>query len=123
MVREHPMDDCLPCHICKAKNLQTSWRCKETAAPPPEPIPPPLETPPAPPGDTEAVQGFQFNSVPPRYVYMHTPLASTQWFNLDAYTKNRKHDKDFVPNLLHGVEVFTGKYTICCMILQLTSIL
>jgi hypothetical protein len=54
---------------------------------------------------------------------MHTPLASTQWFNVDTYTKNCKHYNDFVPDLLNDDEVSTGKYTVWCMILQRTSIL
>jgi len=56
-------------------------------------------------------------------VYIPTPLPSAQLINHDAYAKNRKHDKDFDPDLLTDEETSTGLYTICCVVMQLTSIL
>jgi len=33
-------------------------------------------------------------------VYIHTPLPSAEFFNLDVYDKDRKRDKDLNPDLL-----------------------
>jgi hypothetical protein len=33
-------------------------------------------------------------------VYIHIPLCITQYFNLDTYDKDSKHNIDFIPNLL-----------------------
>jgi len=53
MVYKNHMAGCLPCQNGTAKNPQTRWRCKETAAHPPEPAAPPPGMPPAPPGDID----------------------------------------------------------------------
>jgi hypothetical protein len=31
---------------------------------------------------------------------MHSPLPNTQFFNHNAFAKNGKRDKDFIPDLL-----------------------
>jgi len=72
-------------------------------APPPEQLRQPTPdtmphlpgTPPVPPSDTEAVNPSELDGVPPWYVYIHTPLPSTEYFNLNASAKDRKRDKDF----------------------------
>jgi len=46
--------------------------------------------PPVPPGDKEAAHVSEIEGVPPGYVYINTPLPSVQFFNLDAYAKDRK---------------------------------
>jgi len=61
--------------------------------------------------------------VSPGYVYIHTPLPSAQFLIHDAYPKDRMRDKDFDPDLLTDEETSTGLYTICCVVMQLTSIL
>jgi len=33
-------------------------------------------------------------------MYLHAPLPNAQFFNLDAYAKDRKHDKDCISDLL-----------------------
>jgi len=44
-------------------------------------------------------------------------------FNLDAYAKDHKCDKDLNPDLVTNEGTSTGWYTICRVVLQLTSIL
>jgi len=115
MVRENQTDGCLPCQNGKAQNLQTCWRRKGTGAPPPErhrqltpePTPHPPETPLVPPGNNKAAHLSRIESVPPGYVYIYTHLPSAQYFNLDAYAKDHKRDKDFDPDLLNDEETST----------------
>jgi len=52
------------------------------------------------PSYNEAAHLSEIEGVPPGYVYILTPLPSAQFFNLDAYAKDRKRDKDFNPDLL-----------------------
>jgi len=116
MLQENQTDGCLPCQNGTAQNHYTCWRRKGTGAPPaerlrqptPEPTPQPPKMPPVPPGNNEAVHLSEIESVPPGYVYIHTPLPSAQFFNLDAYAKDRKCDKDFNPDLLTDKGTFTG---------------
>ena len=116
MLREDQMDGCLPCHNSTAQNPQTCWRRKGTCAPPPErlrqptpePMPHPPKTPPVPPGDNEAAHVSEIECLPPGYVFIHTPLPSAQFFNLDAYAKDHKRDKDFDPDLLTDEATSTG---------------
>jgi len=54
------------------------------------------------------VQLSEIEGVPPRYVYIHTPLPGAQFFNHNAYTKDRKREKDFDPDLLTDEETSTG---------------
>jgi len=106
MVYKNHMAGCLPCQNGTAKNLQTRWRRKRTAAPPPEPAAPlpgrqsPPGTPPAAPGDTEGNESYVIEGMPSRCVYMHSPLPITQFFNHNAFAKDTKRDKDFIPDLL-----------------------
>jgi len=116
MIWENQTDGCLPCQNGTAQNLQTRWRRKGTGAPPPErlrqptpePMPHPPETPPVPPSNNEAAHLSEMDGVPPRYVYIHTPLPIAEFFNRDAYAKDRKDDKDFDPDLLTDEETSTG---------------
>jgi hypothetical protein len=41
-------------------------------------------------------------------LYIHTPLSSTQFFNYDLFAKNRKCNKDFIPDLLADEGPSTG---------------
>jgi hypothetical protein len=106
MVYQNHTAGCLPCQNGTAKNPQTRWRRKGTAAPPPEPAAPlpgrpsPPGTPPAPPGDTEGHESYEIEGMPSRCVYMHSPLPNTQFFNHNAFAKDSKRDKDFIPDLL-----------------------
>jgi len=116
MLRENQMDGCLPSQNGTAQNPQTRWRCKGTGAPPPErlrqltpePMPQPPETPYILPSNKEAAHLSEIEGVPPGYAYIHTPLPSAQFFNHDAYAKDRKRDKDFDPDLLTDEETSTG---------------
>ena len=61
-----------------------------------------------PPGNNEVAHLSEIEGVPPGYVYIYTSLPSAQFFNLDAYAKDRKRDKDFHPDLLTDEETSTG---------------
>jgi hypothetical protein len=100
MVYKNHSAGCLPCQNGTAKNLVTRWRRKGTAAPPPEPAAPLPGTPPAPPGDAEGNERDEIQDMPSRCVYMHSPLPNTQFFNYNAFAKESKRDKDFIPDLL-----------------------
>jgi len=97
--KNHPAG-CLPCLNGTAKNPQTPWRRKGTAAPPPEPVAPPPGTPPAPPGDAEGNESYDIEGMPSRCVYMHSLLPNTQFFNHNAFAKESKRDKHYNPDLL-----------------------
>jgi len=130
MLREHQTDGFLPFHNGTAPNPQTRCRRNGTGAPPPErlgqPTPEPTTHPPEmplpPPGNNEAPHISEMEGVPPRSVYIHTPLPSAQFFNLDAYSKDHKCDKDFNPDLLTDEWTSTGLYAICYVVMQLISI-
>jgi len=109
MLRESQTDGCLPCHDGTAQNPQTCWRRKGMGAPPlerlrqltpGEPTPHPPKMPPVSLGKNEAAHVSVIEGVLPRYVDIHTPLPGAQFFNLDAYAKDRKRDEDFNPDLL-----------------------
>jgi len=91
---------CLPRQNGTAKNPVTRWRCKGTAAPPPEPAAPLPGTPPGPPGDAEGNERDEIEGMPSRCAYMHSPLPNTQFFNHNAFAKESKRDKVFIPDLL-----------------------
>jgi len=106
MVYKHHTAGCLPCPNDTAENLETRWRRKGTAAPPPDLAPrlpgwpSPPRTPPSPPGDTEGNKIYEIEGMPSRCVYMHSPLPNTQLFNHNAFFKDSKCDKDYIPDLL-----------------------
>jgi len=100
MIRENQMKGCLPCHNGTAMNPQLRWRPKGTDAHPPRPVPPRPKMPPAPPGDSGGNQSTEIEVLPPGYIYIHTPLPNAQCFNHDAYAKDCKPGKDFIPDLL-----------------------
>ena len=106
MVYKNHKAGCLPCQNGIAKNPQTCWRSKGTTAHPPEPgtplprRPSPPGMPPAPPGHTEGNESNEIEGMPSRFVYMHSPLPNTQFFNHNVFAKNSKCDKDFIPDLL-----------------------
>jgi hypothetical protein len=100
MVYKNHTAGCLPCQNGTANNLQTCWRRKGTGAPPPELAAPPPGTPHAPPGDTEGNESYEIKGMPSRCVYMHSPLSNTQFFNHNAFAKDSKCNKDFIPDLL-----------------------
>ena len=121
----------LPCKNCRAKHLQSRWRCHGTFEPPldphrqpiPEPKPHPPRIPPAVPSNDKGAVSSQIEGVPPGYMYIHTPPSKTHFLYLDAYSKNRKLNNDVIPDLMTDDVASTGEYAICCMAMQLTSIL
>jgi len=100
MVYKNHTARCLPCQNGTVKNPVTRWRCKGTATPPPEAAAPPHGTPPALPGDAEGNERDEIEGMPSRCVYMHFSLPKTQFFNHNAFAKESKRDKDFIPDLL-----------------------
>ena len=106
MVHESLTHGCLPYQYCVAKNLQTHWRrngmdvtpLDRHSHPTPEPKPPLPRTPLAPPTDTEGARSPYINNVPLWYAYAHASLPNPQFFNLDAYAMDSKHDTDFHPH-------------------------
>jgi len=69
------------------------------------------------PGKNEAAHLSEMEGVPPRYVYIHNPLPSTQCFNVDAYAKDRKRNKDFNTDLPTEEKTSINSYTICCVVM------
>jgi len=61
-----------------------------------------------PPGNNEAAHLSEIEGVPPRYVSIHTSIPRPHFVNHDAYTKDRKRDKDFDPYLLTDEGTSTG---------------
>ena len=108
MVCENQTDSTILCHNGTAKNLQTLWQYKETGAYPPEAIPSPAGTLLPPPGDIKGARGSQIEAVLLGYGYMPTLLLNPQFFNLDAYAKVRKWNKDFILDLLTDERKSTG---------------
>jgi len=100
MVYKNHSAGCLAWQNGTAKNLVTRWRCKGTAAPPPELAASPPGTPPAPPGDAVGNDSYEIEGMPSRCEYMHSPLPNTQFFNHIAFAKESKRDKDVIPDLL-----------------------
>jgi len=73
-----------------------------------EPTATPPKTLPAPPGDNQGDQGSQITRVPAGYEYSHAPLPCDEFFNLNAYAKDRKHYKDCIPDLRTDEGTSTG---------------
>jgi len=116
MVCEYQTYGCLPSQNGQAQNPQTGWTHKGTGTPAPEglreptlePMPLVPRTPPSPTCDTKGAHSPHITGVPPGYVYIHTPLFSAQFFNLDVHAKDRKRDKDIIPTLLTDEGTFPG---------------
>jgi len=108
MIHENKTDGYHPSQIGSGINPPTCWRGKPTGAPQPWLAPPQPGMPPAPPGDSKTSPSSETEGVPPRYVYMYTPLPNTQFCNLDLYVKDCKSDKDFIPDLLSDEGPCTG---------------
>jgi len=100
MVRENQTYSCRPCQNGTANNTLTRCQRKDTGAPPPRLGPPRPGTPPASPDDSERTQSSKTEGVPPGYMYIHTPLPSAPFFNLDPYAKDHMCNEDFVPDWL-----------------------
>jgi hypothetical protein len=100
MVYKNHMAGCFPCQNSTAKNPQTRCRRKGTAPPPAEPAAPPPRMPPVPPGDAEGNESYAIEGMPSRCVYMQSPLPNTQCFNHNAFAKDSKHNKHFIPDFL-----------------------
>ena len=123
MVRVNQTDGCIPCQHGNPSYPQTRWRHKGIGAAPPLPAAPRPRPLPAPPNHSERTQSSETDGVPPRYLYIHIPLPSARFFNLDPYAKDHMHDKILIPDLLTDEGPSIGWCTISCMVMQLTAIL
>ena len=108
MVWENETDGGLLCANDTAKNPPTWWRRKCCGVPPSRLAPPKPRTPPAPPDDSEETSSSETEGVPPKYLYIHTPLPNTRYFNLHPYAQDRMRDEDFTPDLLTDEGPSTG---------------
>jgi hypothetical protein len=66
---------------------------------------------------------FENKGVPPRGVYIHASLPNAKFFNFILFAEDDKCDQDFIPDLLTDEVTSTGYYTICSVVMGLTSIL
>jgi len=98
------MDGCLPCQIGTARNLWTHWRRTGTSTPPselaapPPGMPPPPETPAVPPRDSCGIEINEIGGMTSRCVYIGSLLPNTQFLNHNAYAKDSKRKKDYIPD-------------------------
>ena len=131
IVHQNYMPSCLLCQNDNWKNPQTRWRSKWTGPPPagqlrlrtPEPKPPPHGTLPALTWKESHAKWLQIVNLPSRYIYSHTALPSAECFNLDRSTQDRQHKTDCDLDMLTNGWIFTGYYTICCLVMGRTFIL
>jgi len=79
--------------------------------------------PSAPPGNSAGAQCSQIVNLPADHMYSHTSLRCAECFTLDAYAEDSQNHTDVDPDMLTDEETSTGQYTICCVVMQLTSIL
>jgi hypothetical protein len=100
MVFKNHTTGCLPYQNGTPKNRVTRWWRKATAAPSPERLVPLPGTPPAPSGEAEGNESYEIEGMPSRCMYMHSPLPNTEFFNRNAFAKESKCVKDFIPDLL-----------------------
>jgi hypothetical protein len=56
-------------------------------------------------------------------VYIHASLPNAKFFNFILFAEDDKCDQDFIPDLLTDEVTSTGYYTICSVVMGLTSIL
>jgi len=105
MLHQNQMSNCLRCQSGTAKNPQTRWTRKGTAAPLParpreripQLTPPPPGTPPAQTGNTSGAQPAEIINFPTEYGYSHTALPWAEYFQDD---KETEHDTNFEADML-----------------------
>jgi len=117
---ENVMDGCHPHQNHTAQYQQTCWRGKGTCTPPPKPMP---ALPGVPPGNNDGAHVSEIDGVPPRYVYVYIWLPNSQFLNHDAYAMDCKCDQECIPDFLTHTGTTPSYYTVCCMVMGLTSIL
>jgi len=131
MLPYNQMAGCVPCHNGTLNNLHTRSRRKEWGAPPPdqrreptaEPTLPLPKMPPAPTGTNSGSQHSQIVNLLAGYACSHTSLPNAELFTIDASTQDSRHDTDFDPDMPTDEGISTGLYTICCVVMPLTSML
>jgi len=79
--------------------------------------------PPALTHDNSRAQRSEIVNLPPSYAYSQTAFPCAEFFNLDVSAQDSHHHTDFDPDMLTDEGTSTSWYTICCVVMQLTSIL
>ena len=126
MLHQNQTAGCRPCQHGRAENPQTRWRRNGTGARPPrklEATPPLPKTQSAPTGSSSGAHRTQIVNLPAGYAYSHTYLPCAESFMLHASAQDNKHDTHVDPAMLTDEGTSTGFYTICCVVMLLTSIL
>jgi hypothetical protein len=120
MLLQNHTPRCHPCQNGTAKNLQTRWGRKGTAAPPPyrhrqqNPEPTPQPTPPLPGTPLASTRNnsgderLDIINLPAGYMYWHTSLPCAESFTLDASAQESQHDSDFDRDILPDEGTSTG---------------
>jgi hypothetical protein len=139
MLRQNQTPGYLPCPNGNANNLQTCWRRKGQGSPLPnrrkqqtpeltpkptlEPNSPLPGTPPAAIGNTSGAQRLEIINLPASYAYSHTSHPCAGSITLDASAQDSQHDTNFDTDMLIDEGRTSGLYTICGVVMQLTTIL
>jgi hypothetical protein len=76
--------------------------------PPTQGVPPWHGTPPVPSDNSERTQSSETEGVPPKYLYIHTPLPNARLFILDPYVKDCMWDEELIPDSLTDEGLSTG---------------
>jgi hypothetical protein len=64
---------------------------------------PPPGMPPAPPGDTDGNDSYEFEDMASSRVYIHSPYPNTQFLNPSAFGKDSKCNSDLIPDALSAL--------------------
>jgi len=59
-------------------------------------------------GDIQRTHASEIEGIQPGYEYIYTLLPCTQLLNRDEFTKDHKHDNDFIPDFLTDEGPSTG---------------
>jgi len=120
----------LLCKVSTARNPRTHRRRKWQGAPPagqhrhptPEPTPSLPGMQPEPPGHSEA--SYVHNRPFATWIWVCTcSSAHRSIFNLDSFSQDCQNDTDYNSHMLTDEWTFTGLYTMCYVVMQLTLML
>jgi hypothetical protein len=125
MLRQTYTSSCLPSQYGAVQNLLHRLRCKETDTPSPyqptqqtpEPTPPLPSTTPIPAGNNSRAQSSQNVNLPAIYTYLPIAVPCEQ---LSDHDEDSQHDTDCDRDMLTDNTTYTGYYTICGVVMQLT---
>jgi hypothetical protein len=86
--------------MAQHKNPQIRGRSKGTDTTTPPQAAPLAGMPLVPPSDIEAIESDGIEGKASRCVYIHSLLPKTQSLNHNAYARDSRHNKDFIPDLV-----------------------